>query len=169
MKTILGSVLVVIAATIIALGQAALGNSMHSQKSTMGQSSRGMGASSELTSAEHAWVNAAIAGDADKVAAALDDGWVGIGPDGQKQTKAEYIADVKSGKSKLEKYDMGHLTVRTYGSVAIVTGSDTEKSSYAGRDTSGKFAWTDVFVKRDGKWKAVSSEITKVSGQPGGF
>ena len=40
----------------------------------------------------------------------------------------------------------------------MVQGSDTEKSSYKGKDTSGKWIWMDVFVKRDGKWVAVRSQ-----------
>ena len=45
---------------------------------------------------------------------------------------------------------------------AVVTGSDTEKSMDKGKDTSGKYIWTDVFVKQNGKWRAVSSQNTKV-------
>jgi hypothetical protein len=31
-----------------------------------------------------------------------------------------------------------------------------------GKDSSGKYVWMDVFVKRDGKWRAVRSESTMV-------
>jgi len=44
----------------------------------------------------------------------------------------------------------------------VVQGSDTEKSSMNGKDTSGKWVWMDVFAKRDGKWVAVRSESTKL-------
>ena len=57
---------------------------------------------------------------------------------------------------------MGPLRVRVFGNTAVVTGSDTEKSTEGGKDTSGKYIWTDVFVKQNGKWRAVSSQITKV-------
>jgi hypothetical protein len=43
-----------------------------------------------------------------------------------------------------------------------VTGSDTEKSMDKGKDSSGKYVWTDVFVKENGKWRAVSSQTTRV-------
>jgi len=45
---------------------------------------------------------------------------------------------------------------------AVVQGSDTEKSMTNGKDSSGKYVWMDVFVKRDGKWVAVRSESTIV-------
>jgi hypothetical protein len=33
---------------------------------------------------------------------------------------------------------------------------------YKGKDSSGKYVWTDVFVSRNGRWQAVASESTKV-------
>jgi len=42
----------------------------------------------------------------------------------------------------------------------VVTGSDDEKSSYKGKDTSGHYVWTDVFVNRKGHWQAVASQNT---------
>jgi hypothetical protein len=54
------------------------------------------------------------------------------------------------------------MKVRIFGDVAVVTGSDDEKSSYKGKDTSGHYVWIDVFVKRKGKWQAVASQSTLV-------
>jgi len=44
-----------------------------------------------------------------------------------------------------------------------VQGSDTEKSLMNGKDTSGKWVWTDVFVKRDSKWLVVRSQAARVT------
>jgi hypothetical protein len=54
------------------------------------------------------------------------------------------------------------MDVKVMGSVAVVQGSDTEKSTTKGKDTSGKWIWMDVFVKRDSKWVAVRSQSAKV-------
>jgi hypothetical protein len=32
-----------------------------------------------------------------------------------------------------------------------------------GKDVIDKYLWTDVFVKRDGRWQAVASQSTKVA------
>ena len=56
---------------------------------------------------------------------------------------------------------MGQWTF-VIGTTAIVQGSDTEKSSFKGKDTSGKWVWMDVFVMRDGKWQAVRSQSAMV-------
>jgi ketosteroid isomerase-like protein len=58
---------------------------------------------------------------------------------------------------------IGEMKVRVFGDSAIVTGSDTEKSTSKGKDVIDKYLWTDVFVKRDGRWQAVASQSTKVA------
>jgi ketosteroid isomerase-like protein len=49
-----------------------------------------------------------------------------------------------------------------FGDRAIVNGLTTEKSITAGKDTSGQYRWTDVFVKRDGRWQCVTGYASKV-------
>jgi hypothetical protein len=84
------------------------------------------------------------------------------GPEGKKETKASLLADIKSGKDKVESGENGPMDVKVLGNVAVVQGSDTEKSTMDGKDTSGKYVWTDVFVKRNGNWVAVRSQTAKV-------
>jgi hypothetical protein len=52
--------------------------------------------------------------------------------------------------------------VKVVGSTAIVQGSDTETSTTKGKDSSGKYVWTDVFANRGGKWQAVRSQNAMV-------
>ncbi|MFZ0881783.1 MAG: nuclear transport factor 2 family protein, partial [Candidatus Acidiferrales bacterium] len=108
------------------------------------------------------WVEAAKIGDTEKVSQILADDWIGIGYDGSKETKQDHLADMKSGRTKLESFEFGPMDVMVLGNVAVVQGSNTEKSSTAdGKDSSGKYAWMDVFVKRDGKWVIVRSQSTE--------
>jgi uncharacterized protein (TIGR02246 family) len=125
-------------------------------------SAKAPSASQAVKQLEHDWEAALKAGDADKLGAILADDWMGIGYDGKKETKQESLADVKSGKAKIESYELGPMDVKVLGNVAVVQGSDTEKSSTGGKDTSGKWVWMDVFVKREGKWVAVRSQSARV-------
>jgi ketosteroid isomerase-like protein len=111
---------------------------------------------------EHEWTDAAKAADADKLGQILADDWIGLGTDGKTTNKNDFIAGYTSGKSKMESFDFGAMSVKVMGNVAVVQGSDTEKSMADGKDTSGKWAWMDVFEKRDGKWVAVRSQNAKV-------
>jgi ketosteroid isomerase-like protein len=111
---------------------------------------------------ERDWSDAQKAGNVDKLGQILADDWAGLGSDGAKSTKKTYLDAIKSGTSKLESFEFGPLDVKVFGTVAIVQGSDTEKSSLKGKDTSGKWVWMDVFMNRDGKWQAVRSQSAMV-------
>src|SRR6185369_17249592 len=92
----------------------------------------------------------------------LADDWTGIDFQGTVNNKTAAMNNLKSGAATSQSVELGPMKVRVFGDTAVVTGSDTEKSMYKGKDSSGKYVWTDVFVKRNGKWQAVSSEATKV-------
>src|ERR1043165_4272645 len=115
----------------------------------------------ELKRIETDWTAASKSKDASKLSAILADSWVGLGWDGKTSDKAKVLADLKSPGNTLSTIEMGPMEVRLFGETAVVTGSDTETSTAEGKDTSGKYIWTDVFVKQGGKWKAVASQSTK--------
>jgi len=119
--------------------------------------------SDSIKQIEHDWTEATIAGDFDKVSQLIADDWAGISFDGSKMTKQGFLADLKSGKDKAQSVEIGPMDVKVLGNVAIVQGSDTEKSITNGKDSSGKWVWMDVFVKRDGKWVAVRSQAARVA------
>ena len=119
-------------------------------------------ASDELKQIENDWVDASKTKNAEKLGDILADSWVALGCDGQRTDKAKALAEMKTPGNSLDTIEMGPMTVRIFGNTAVVTGSDTEKSMENGKDTSGKYVWTDVFVKQNGKWRAVASQSTRV-------
>jgi Domain of unknown function (DUF4440) len=95
----------------------------------------------------------------------LGDDYSVITKDGSVLTKAQELA--KHSGSADELFDLEPMKVRIFGDAAVVTGGHREKSQYNGRDTSGHYRWRDVFVKRNGRWQAVASELTRVEeGKP---
>ncbi|HEX7361225.1 MAG TPA: nuclear transport factor 2 family protein [Bryobacteraceae bacterium] len=117
-----------------------------------------------ITAIERDWLNAEKTGDTAKLTEMIADDWVLLAANGTKVTKAEELRSLKSGESKISSYEMGPVDVKVIGNVAIAQGSDNEKSSYKGKTTSGKWLWMDVFVKRNGRWQAVRSQIARVTG-----
>ena len=111
---------------------------------------------------ERDWIAAVKAGDAEKLATFMTDDWMGIQGDGTVADKKTYIGWTKSGAEKIESVEVGPMTVKVMGNVAVCQGSDTEKSSMSGKDTSGKYVWMDVFVKTGDKWVAVRSQSAMV-------
>src|SRR6185503_3469389 len=57
-------------------------------------------------------------------------------------------------------YDLSEVRVRQHGDVALVSalGSWTRKDG-----TTGKTRYVDVWVRKDGAWKAVSAQLTLVN------
>jgi len=123
---------------------------------------KGPSVSQALKQLEHDWIGAESTGDVDKLDQIVADDWVLVGYDGKRETKREMLSEVKSGKNKLESLEFGPMDIKVLGNVAVVQCSDTEKSSSDGKDTSGKWVWMDVFVRRDGKWVAVRSQYSRV-------
>jgi ketosteroid isomerase-like protein len=121
----------------------------------------------EIKQIENDWADASKAKDAAKLGDILADGWVALGWDGKTTTKTKVLADTKTPGNSLDTFEMGPMKVRIFGNTAVVTGSDTEKSMEDGKDTSGKYVWTDVFVKQNGKWRAVASQSTKLPSTTG--
>jgi ketosteroid isomerase-like protein len=54
------------------------------------------------------------------------------------------------------------MKVAVVGDSGIVQGEGTIKGSYKGKDMSGRYRWTDTYVKRDGVWQCVSSFSSKI-------
>jgi len=127
-----------------------------------GQEKKAPSTSEVIKQLERDWTDAQKAGDIAKLSQIIADDWSGLGTDGNKSTKAEFLEGIKSGRSKMTAFEFGPMDVKVLGTVAIVQGSDTEKSVTNGQDSSGKWVWMDVFVKRDGKWQAVRSQTAMV-------
>ena len=122
----------------------------------------GPSVSDSVKQLEHDWSEAMKAKDVDKLATIVADDWTGIGSDGTKSTKKEYLASIKGGDFVLSSFEFGPMDVKVIGSTATVQGSDTEKSTTKGKDSSGKYVWMDVFANRGGKWQAVRSQVAMV-------
>ncbi len=117
-----------------------------------------------LTQTERDGNEATVKKDVATLEKLLADDWVGQSPSGT-QTKAQSLADLKSEDQKFDSITLSEMKVRVFGDTAIVTGGLDAKSTYKGKDTSGHFLWIDVFVKRQGRWLDVASQITPLAKQ----
>jgi ketosteroid isomerase-like protein len=116
-----------------------------------------------LKQLERDWADAERSGDSHKIAQIVADDWTGTNNDGSKLTKEQLIARIKSGKVKTESVELGPMEVKVLGDVAVVQGSDVEKTATNGNYTGGELVWMDVFTKRDGKWVAVRSQSARAA------
>jgi hypothetical protein len=79
------------------------------------------------------------------------------------RTKAEVLADLKSGTLKLEASNNDETNVRVYGNTAVVTGKNTSTVHDRGADTSGQSYFTRVYVNQMGHWRLVANHSSRVT------
>jgi hypothetical protein len=78
-------------------------------------------------------------------------------------SKADILADLKSGDYKCESMVLEDFKVVIFGDTAVTYVLETEKSNYKGMDSSGQYRGIDVYVKRNGQWRAVAAQFAKVA------
>jgi ketosteroid isomerase-like protein len=78
-------------------------------------------------------------------------------------SKDAYIGSIKSGKTKYKAIVPEEVTARTFGDVAIVNGKATVDLVSDGQDRHLVLRYTDVWVKRDGRWQMVSWHSTRLN------
>jgi hypothetical protein len=79
-------------------------------------------------------------------------------------TKAEDVAslDKPAGEFRLISYVPDDMKVRVYGKTAVVTGRTTTKLKSKDREVINSSRFTDVFVKRDGRWQIVAGHSSRI-------
>jgi acetamidase/formamidase/ketosteroid isomerase-like protein len=120
------------------------------------------GAESEIRAMEKQWNEARVKADIATLDRILAPGWTVTHGDGTINTKAEYLADLKSGARTFSadvKEDQ--LSVRIDGDTAIASGLSDSKVTYKGKPSGGPLRFTRVYVKRDGRWIMVATHATR--------
>lgn len=92
----------------------------------------------------------------------VGDDWICQSATGR-STKQSFISDVAHGKLVMKKFVLHDIHVRIFGKVAYLMAADDEISTYAGANNSGTYNWLDVWVKRNGRWVSVATQITKAA------
>jgi ketosteroid isomerase-like protein len=116
---------------------------------------------SEIRAMEDQWNNARAKGDVATLDRILVDDWTVTHGDGTTDTKARYLADLKSGARQFSgSVTENDLTVRVYGDTAIAAGSSESTVTINGKPQGGSLHFTRVYIRRDGGWKMVVTQAT---------
>lgn len=113
----------------------------------------------QLERLEHQLASTWKSRDCEGWGAHLADDWTVTHIDGQLITKAQALEMCRTGPPVTSSVDQ--LAVRQYGDAAIVTGRTRASVSEPEQQTI-TLRFTDVFVRRDGRWIVVASHATRV-------
>jgi len=93
------------------------------------------------------------------------DDYTFINASGTVLTKAERLANAKSGATNLGTIESDpNMKIRVYGGdVAIAISRVTIKGQYSGKATSGQFQSSIVFAKTPSGWQLVCNQITPIA------
>ena len=116
----------------------------------------------QIKKREQDWAQAVVKEGAASVDEYEADEIITTDPTGRVTGKAEDRTDLSSADYKIQSEELSDLTVHVHGDIAVASGTNTMKGTYKGQDLSGKYRFTDTWVKHGGKWQVVASQYTKV-------
>jgi ketosteroid isomerase-like protein len=113
------------------------------------------------------WAEAEERTDAQALAPLLAEDFVLVGPLGFVLDKPQYLGSRRSGDLRHASFTWGDVRVRLYGDAAVAVGVQAQRSTYQGRDASGRFRVTQVAVEQDGRWVIAGIHLSPIA-QPSG-
>lgn len=111
---------------------------------------------------DHANTVATWTGDARWFEENLAEDFVIVTANGKVKTKGEVVSEFATPGFSMEPYEPTEVHVRVYGDVAIVTGRVYQRFSRGGIRYEVDARYTDVYVKRRGRWLLVTAHASPV-------
>ena len=110
---------------------------------------------------EQDWAAGMVKGDMAALESNLAKEWT-LSEDGQVTTRAQALGAFKSGAYKVESAALRDMRVFVVGDAAVATMLVDTKGTFMGKPVPPLARSTDFFVRRDGRWQAVSTQNTTV-------
>jgi ketosteroid isomerase-like protein len=132
----------------------------------LAQDASDSGTKSKIIAMEGAWNQAYKSADAKALDALLDNAIVLVNDDGSMQTKAEFLASVKSARpqtaSQEQQVAPESISVQVFGNTAIATGIFRAKGVEGGKSYVRRERFIDTWVEKGGRWTCVASDATPI-------
>jgi hypothetical protein len=119
-----------------------------------------------IINAEAQWAESVATNDTSFLHKILADDFIWV-LDGIVWNKKMAIDGAKNGPGDFISDHLDSAFVRFYDNTAVVAGSETwTKKHPDGTTFSGKFIWTDTWIKRNGVWQAVQAQDITIPSTP---
>jgi ketosteroid isomerase-like protein len=117
-----------------------------------------------VKAAEKSWAAATVAGDEATLKQLLADDLVYTHSNGETDTKAVYISNLKTGVRKYHKLDHESIDVaRIYGNTAVLQATaQVETSQKGGKPNPAHLRFLHVWVMQNGRWQLVAHQSLRL-------
>jgi ketosteroid isomerase-like protein len=119
----------------------------------------------EILALEEAQNQAFVKGDADALDRIYADELAWTNQNGELLTKAQILADIRSGKQKYNSVRHDDVRLHVYGNTVVATGHSTSSVIYKGQAVSRPRRFTNVYVNQNGQWRLVVHHVTPIAEQ----
>jgi len=117
----------------------------------------------ELIKLEEEWHNAYVRHDAEPLERILADDYIAVYSNGKSVNKAQSIEDLKADESIYDYSTPYDMDMRFYDNTVVIIGRTKDKwKNQKGEDLTAEYRWTDVFVKRNGRWRCVAAQVVRI-------
>jgi hypothetical protein len=114
----------------------------------------------ELVRVEEEFANAIVKNNPEEIRQFVSDDWIIINADGGIIEKERFLEVIKSGALTHEMMQSDDIRVRVYGDSAVVSVLTRSKGKFMEQEFTTHERSTDVFVRRDGQWRCVLTQLT---------
>lgn len=117
----------------------------------------------QLLQLEKDFQQAIVENSAEAIERFVADDWIIVGAEGRIVEKDKFLAVVRSGALTHDVMRLDEPRVRSYGETGVVTGRATSSGKYMGAEFTTLERSTDVFVKIEGRWRCVLTQLTRIA------
>jgi ketosteroid isomerase-like protein len=114
----------------------------------------------EVLKVEKGFADAIAKNDLESIERFVTDDWIIINADGGIIDKERFLGVIKSGALTHETMESDDVRVRVYGDSAVVSALTRSKGKFMEQEFTTHERSTDVFVRHDGQWRCVLTQLT---------
>jgi ketosteroid isomerase-like protein len=115
-----------------------------------------------LTHIADDWDKAIVRKDRAAIEANMAEDFRQIDGDGDVLKKKQFVDELVSSDLTIHPYSVEDFEVRLYGDIALLSGRTRMTGSFKGKDFASDYRYIDVYARRDGGWRIVSVQITRL-------
>ncbi len=116
----------------------------------------------DLKAADDARYSAMMANDTAALERLLSDDLSYTHSDGQTDSKASYLAQLKDGRLRYRRFELEALNCLALREQALVRGALRLEARFQGREVSIRIHYLAVWIRREGAWRLVAWASTRL-------